>query len=113
MDTEAEVIGAYAEGCPTLIHTVCRKGMQAYLRRDERNKTDPNAVEVCLVEPRLFGLLGHLKNQVGYTDSNESKFVAEEMDFGATIKASVTSYWVPEDIGLQLGSRLHYFGTNR
>ena len=98
MDTEADVIGTQAEGCPTLIHTVCRDGMRAYLRRDKRNKNDPNTVEVCLVEPRLFGLFGNLEHHIGYLNKSLSKIVAQGMDSGTKFKASVTSFWVPEDM---------------
>lgn len=90
------VTGTGFEGRKSIIDRYCKEGRGVVLKREPNNSHDENAVAVYLRVPRLFGLLGASKKQIGYIKSNTAKSLAKKMDSGTKVTAYVKSFYAPE-----------------
>jgi len=79
----------------SIIQRYCHDGLKAVLKREPDNPHDPNAIAVFIEVPRLFGLLGHGLQQIGYIKASAAKGLAKRMDEGLVIQARVASVYAP------------------
>jgi hypothetical protein len=96
MTRTAIVAGTGFEGRDKIIRKHCRAGVPVFLRRDPSNKHDPNAVAVLLDVPRVGGLFGSTRKQIGFIKAHTAKSLSKRLDQGEEIKGSVKSLYAPE-----------------
>lgn len=98
MGKSCVVAGTGFEGRDKIIKAHCKEGAEITLKREPTNKHDSNAIAVYLHTPRLFGLLGTAKKQIGYIKARAAKPLAEKMDSGVVVTAQVASFYAPDQI---------------
>ncbi len=69
--------------------------MRVELVREPQNKHDPNAIAVVLIVP--FLLFFKRRAMIGYIKASRAEKLAETMDAGTKVAASVASFYAPED----------------
>lgn len=104
MGSNAIVAGTGFGGRARIIRKHCRDGQEVILKRQPRNKHDPNAIAVYLKVPRFFGLLGYSFTQIGFLKASKAKSLAPKIDSGMVVTAKVSSIFAPSDIGVFQGS---------
>lgn len=97
MGRDAIVAGTGFEGRARVIRRHCRDGMSVHLQREPHNPHDSNAIAVYLVVPRLFGLLGQARLQIGYIKAGAAKSLAARMDAGVPVTGYVRSFYAPPE----------------
>ncbi len=97
MRKTAILAGTGFEGREAIIRSHCRDGMTISLVRDPYNPHDPNAVAVYIDVPRVGGLLGSSRRQIGFIKASTAKSLAKAMDSGRRISGYVKSFWAPDD----------------
>lgn len=90
------VAGTGFEGRNRVIKKHCREGMEVALKREPKNKYDPNAIAVYIKIPRIGGLLGSRYKQIGYIKASTAKSLSKLMDSGVKVTGKVRSYYAPE-----------------
>jgi hypothetical protein len=71
--------------------------MAITLVREPHNPHDPNAVAVYIDVPRVGGLLGSSRKQIGFIKASTAKSLAKAMDSGRRVTGNVKSFWAPDD----------------
>lgn len=98
MKKNAIVAGTGFEGRNKVIRSHCKEGMKIVLKRDSSNIDDENAIEVYLIIPRLYGLLGYKEVQIGFIKANTAISLAKKMDEGTKLSSHVVSYYAPDSM---------------
>ena len=91
----AIVAGTGSSGRAKLIRRYCQENMPVYLKRDFYNQHDEHAIAVYITAPRLFGLLGNGKKQIGYIKSATAKQLHKRINKGEIIKGYVRNVLAP------------------
>ena len=96
MSTSAVIAGTGFEGRDEVIKKHCKNGLKVILGREPNNKYDKNAIAVFIAVPRLFGLLGISKKQIGYIKRSRAKPLSKKIDSGVAVSARIKSFYAPE-----------------
>lgn len=80
-----------------IIRRCCRPGSAVTLVREPENPHDPNAIAVYIDGPKLLGIFGGGKMQIGYIREGTAKSLARRLDAGKAVTGKVTSMYAPPD----------------
>jgi len=93
----AVVAGTGFSGRAKIIRRYCQENEPVYLKRDFYNQHDEHAIGVYITAPRLFGLLGNGKRQIGYIKSATAKQLCKRINKGEIVKGKVRYVLAPPD----------------
>lgn len=95
---DAIIAGTGFEGRASIIRRHIKPGMVIHLRREPSNPHDSNAIAVLITVPRMFGLFGHSRQQIGYIQAGAAKSLAKKIDQGTQVSGYVKSFYAPRHI---------------
>ncbi|WP_449284173.1 HIRAN domain-containing protein [Luteimonas qiangzhengi] len=78
-----------------LIRRYCKPGTPLHLEREPNNPHDANAVAVLVEAPRILGLFGGGRVQIGYLREGTARSVAKRLDAGKGVTGRVTTMYAP------------------
>ena len=79
-----------------LIRKYCKPGTLLQLVREPDNPHDANAVAVVVEIPKILGLFGGGRVQIGYLREGTARSVAKRLDAGKIVTGRITSMYAPE-----------------
>lgn len=78
-----------------LIRRHCKPGMLLHLIREPTNPHDANAVAVHIDTPKVLGIFGGSRVQIGYLREGVARSVAKRLDAGNRVTGVITSMHAP------------------